>query len=94
MADCSCDFCNHEPDCPYAYDASDCSVNRIKAAKVVVDEEFLTFQKRLKERNEKLDDDQIECLIGAMQTIVYTSQEPLPEWAYENKTQEETVCQS
>lgn len=94
MADCSCDFCNHEPDCPYAYDASDCSVNRIKAAKAVVDEGFLAFQKHLMEQNEKLDDDQIERLIGAMQTIVYDSKEPLPEWAYKNETQEETTCLS
>lgn len=84
MADCSCDFCNHEPDCPYAYDASDCSVNRIKAAKAVVNAEFSAFQERLAAQNENLDDDQIANLIGMLKTIRCDSEEPLPEWAYKN----------
>ena len=84
MADCSCDFCNHEPDCPYAYDASDCSVNRIKAAKAVVNAEFSAFQERLAAQNENLDDGQIANLIGMLKTIRCDSGEPLPEWAYKN----------
>ena len=84
MADCSCDFCNHEPDCPYAYDASDCSVNRVKAAKAVVNAEFSAFQERLAAQNENLDDDQIANLIGMLKTIRCDIEEPLPEWAYKN----------
>jgi hypothetical protein len=94
MADYACDFCNHEHDCPYAYDASFCTVDRIKAAKAVVDADFSAFHKHLMAQNEQLDDDQIDCLIGIMRTIQCDSEETLPEWANENDAQEETVCQS
>lgn len=81
MADYSCDFCTRDNQCPYAYDQLDCYVETIKAARAFVDDEFKAFLAKLEEKNEDMDDDNIDVLIRHMRNIVSDSEQPLPDWA-------------
>ena len=83
MADCSCDFCSHDSVCPYAYDESDCVIETIKAAKVIVDDEFKSFLAKLDKANEDLCDENVDVLICTMRVIVVDSERVLPDWAME-----------
>ena len=81
MADYSCDFCEHNNQCRYAYDQLDCLVETIKTARVIADDEFQAFLAKLIQKNEDLCDDNLGVLIRYMQNIVLDSNRTLPEWA-------------
>ena len=85
MADCSCDFCTHDNHCPYAYNESDCYIEAIKAARVVVDDEFKALLSTLEEKNENMYDDSIARLIWSMREVIRNSEMPLPDWATQEK---------
>ena len=80
MADCACDFCCHENDCPYAYDNSDCYVETIAAARAVVDEEFKALCAKITAKNEGLGDDSIDILVRRMKSVIHDSEQVLPEY--------------
>ena len=90
MADCSCDFCTRDNHCPYAYNESDCRVETIKAAKVVVDDKFKAFLANLEEKNKDMYDDSIARVIWSMREVVRDSEMPLPDWAIQETKAEKT----
>lgn len=89
MADCSCDFCTRDNYCPYAYNESDCRVATIKAAKLVVNEEFKALLANLEKKNEDLFDDSIARVIWSMREVVSDSKMDLPGWAMQEAKTEE-----
>ena len=90
MADCSCDFCTHDNHCPYAYNESDCRIETIKAARVVVDDEFKAFMAKIEEKNEDMYDDSVDRLIRSMRELIRNSEMTLPDWVNQETKAEQT----
>lgn len=81
MADFDCDLCSHEGECLWQYSHTICRVEQIKAAKVVVDDEYNRLFASLLKKNEELGDERIDTLLSSMREILHDSYTELPTWA-------------
>ena len=80
MADCACDFCIYNNQCPYAYNESDCYVETVKTSKVIVDDEFKTFLSKIKNLKEDVCNENVNEIIQIMLRIINDSEQPLPDF--------------
>lgn len=75
MADYSCDFCNENEICKYAYDELDCKIQMIKEAKIISNKEFEDFYKKYSKLNEDICNDELASILSHMYNIILLSKQ-------------------
>lgn len=80
MADCDCEWCGHDEECPYAWENSDCYIGTIESARYIVNDVFESVYSSINEKSEDLCDNRVDQLVECMRTIIYDSSQPIPDW--------------
>ena len=81
MACYDCELCKHAEYCNYSFAYPDCYIGTIRAAREIVDDNFREFYSKLKKKAEKLYDHHIDYVVESMRSIIYDSNQRIPDWA-------------